>query len=68
MMKAWARRILIPDDNNLVDVKESPQSLTGHIELEEGFVDHEDAFEDIEETAAPVAQIHKDIDEESDKT
>lgn len=58
----------IPDDNNLITSDESPQSLSGHIELEEGFVDHEDAFEDIEETAAPVAQIHTDIDEDADKT
>lgn len=50
-----------------IDEDSETENSSGTIELEEGFVDHEDAFEYIEETAAPAAQTYTETDEEADK-
>lgn len=60
---------LSPDD--MLESETSSNSPKGEIELEEGFVDQEDAFEYIDDAIVPPAVASHpqlDIDEESDKT
>jgi segregation and condensation protein B len=59
----------IPDVTSETDVIEEKEvESSGTIELEEGFVDHEDAFEYVEDDAAPAAQTYSETNEDADKT